>query len=195
MLAGKADHRAIGQAGHAQPGHRVSETAAGSHATHTGSASDTGIAVRRIGSGLLVAHVHQFYVIVPQVGENRKCVPAIDCEHVLYFLLFENAADQHAAINSCHQRIPPFRLSARHLPIFSWLAPGEEKQKREASTSLPGSCKGGCETCPCVVRSVEWGIAPLYLFFIQQCLPQLRAGRTWASTAPAGPARRCRSRG
>jgi hypothetical protein len=45
----------------------------------------------------------EFYVIVPQGGENRKRVPAIDCEHVLYFLLFENAADEHAAINSCYQ--------------------------------------------------------------------------------------------
>src|SRR5262245_2983863 len=137
MLAGEADHRAIGQASHTQPGHRVGETAASGHATHTRSASDPGIAVRRISSGLLVTHVDESYVVVPQVGENRKCVPAIDCEHVLYVLLLENAADQRAAIKRCHQWIPPFRLSARHLPIFSWLAPGEEQQKGEACKSLP----------------------------------------------------------
>src|SRR5712692_11866683 len=52
-------------------------------------------------------------------------------------------------------------------PYFLGLRQGKRNKKGEAHVEPPRFCKGGCETRPCVVRSVEWGIAPLYLFFMR----------------------------
>jgi hypothetical protein len=103
MLAGETHHGAIGQAGDAQAGHRVGETAAGSHAAHTWGAGDPGPAVGGISGRLLMAHVDELDAVVHQISENGKRVPTVDGEQVLHVLFLQNAADERAAIKGCHQ--------------------------------------------------------------------------------------------
>src|SRR5262245_57492977 len=87
------------------------------------------------------------YAIVPQGGENRKCVSAIDCEHILYFLLFEDAADERTAINSGHERVLLSNVGEASSHIFFACARGraikrggshepplvEERERRDRS--------------------------------------------------------------
>ena len=86
VLTRETDDRTIGQTGTTQAGHRVGQAAAGSDTADTGFAGHTGIAIRGIGGGLLVAHVDEFDAIISEVGQNGEGMPAIHGKHILHVL-------------------------------------------------------------------------------------------------------------
>ena len=87
MLTREADDRTIGQTGATQAGHRVGQAATGSDTTDAGFAGHTGVAIRGIGGGLLVAHVDEFDAIISESGQNGEGMPAIHGKHILHVLL------------------------------------------------------------------------------------------------------------
>ena len=86
MLTRETDHRTIGQTGTTQTGHCVRQATTGSDTTNTGFAGDTGIAIRSIGGGLLMAHVNEFDVVVSEVRQNGEGMSAIHGKHILHVL-------------------------------------------------------------------------------------------------------------
>ena len=93
---------------------------------------------------LLVTHVNEFDTVVHQVGEDRERMPAINREQVLNVLFLENAADERASINGCHQRIPPFGLLTRGIfPYFFYSCQGKNRQKRGSPCEPPPMRTGG----------------------------------------------------
>ena len=71
-------------------------------------------------------------------------MPAVNREQVLNVLLLENAADERASINGCHQRIPPFVLLTRGIfPYFFYSCQGKNRQKRGSPCEPPLGSQGG----------------------------------------------------
>ena len=93
MLPRDADHGAVGQSRDAQSRHRVGEAASRGDHAYTDFAGGARVSVGGIGSGLLVAHVDELDVVIAQLAEDRKQMPAIDRETILHTILAHHARD------------------------------------------------------------------------------------------------------
>jgi hypothetical protein len=119
MLARDAHDGTTSQAGDAETGHRIGQAAASGDAADTDLTAAPRIGIGGICTGLLVAHVNELHVIVPEVGEDGKRVTTVDRKEILDPLLLENAPDEGAAIHRRHLLFPPLLASPiqRAFPI------------------------------------------------------------------------------
>jgi len=104
MLAGDANHGAIGHRSQGESGYRVGQAAARRHHTNARLAGHARIAVCRICGRLLVAHVDQLDLMIAQLRENREQVTTVDREAVARLVFLDDTRDQFAAVYFGHQR-------------------------------------------------------------------------------------------
>ena len=93
MLPRNADHGAVGQSRDAQSRHRVGQAASRGDHAHADFARSARVSVGRIGGRLLVTHVDELDVVIAQLAEDRKQMPAVDRETILHPILAHHARD------------------------------------------------------------------------------------------------------
>ncbi len=102
MLSRDADDGAVGESRDAQSRHRVGEAASGGDHAYADFARGARVGVGRVGGGLLVTHVDQLDVVIAQLAEDRKQMPAVDRETILDTILAHHARDQFSAVSFRH---------------------------------------------------------------------------------------------
>ena len=96
-LAADVQHRALGTERGRDPGHRVGEAGAGGGDDAAEPSGLAGVAVRRVGRDLLVAHVHDADAFVDAAVVDVDDVAAAQGEDGVHPLALEGAGDEMSA--------------------------------------------------------------------------------------------------